>query len=506
MRIRLWQTGSRLSIPVVALLIISLGLCDPSPAAEFSCGAGDVACLIAAINTANASGEANTITLEAGTYTLTAVNNNTGGPNGLPVITSPFPLTIQGAGAEVTSIDRSASAPPFRIFLVEDTGTLTLNGLTIRGGAVPSDANGGGINNAGMLTIRNSTITGNTAGFVGGGIVAEGTVIITDSTITDNTADRGAGIYFGASVTLTITNSTIARNRATFLAGGGVMGGGIGLEVTVTITNSTLADNSASVRGGAINLEAGTLTITNSTIGRNQASGFGGAIFIESGTVTLTNSTVADNVAVLFGSPVTGGGILNSGGTVRLQNTILARNMGDPPDCSGPVTSLGHNLIGDPTGCTITLQATDLTGDPDLGAFTDDRTPGKGHFPLLEGSPAIDAGDDQVCPATDQLGQPRVGVCDIGAIEFQPPAGEVIVIRRAIFVNQLALLVLVATSSAAPDAELFVTVPGCLTHVPMLRIDERYLFLRAVPACGDLDGQVVTVTSSGGGSASALLR
>jgi hypothetical protein len=215
-------------MPVVALLIISLGLCDPSPAAEFSCGAGDVACLIAAINTANANGEANTITLEAGTYTLTAVNNNTDGPNGLPVITSPFPLTLQGAGTEATIIDRIASAPPFRILFVEDTGTLTLNGLTIRGGAasgVGGAANGGCINNNGMLTITNSTITGNAAEFVGGGIVANGTVIITDSTITDNTADRGAGIYFGASVTLTITNSTIARNRATSLAGGGIMGG-----------------------------------------------------------------------------------------------------------------------------------------------------------------------------------------------------------------------------------------------------------------------------------------
>jgi len=46
--------------------------------------------------------------------------------------------------------------------------------------------------------------------------------------------------------------------------------------------------------------------------------------------------------------------------------------------------------------------------------------PGHGHFPLLEGSPAIDAGNDAFCPSTDQLGQPRVGVCDIGAIEFQP--------------------------------------------------------------------------------------
>ena len=82
------------------------------------------------------------------------------------------------------------------------------------------------------------------------------------------------------------------------------------------------------------------------------------------------------------------------------------------------VTSLGHNLIGDPTGCTITLQRSDLTGDPGLDAFTDDATPGNGHFPLLPTSQAIDAGNTAVCPSTDQLGQRRIGRCDIGAIRF----------------------------------------------------------------------------------------
>ena len=87
-----------------------------------------------------------------------------------------------------------------------------------------------------------------------------------------------------------------------------------------------------------------------------------------------------------------------------LLNTILAQNIdSDPfvfpsPDCSGSITSLGNNLIGDLTGCTITLQPSDLTGDPGLGAFTDNGRPGKGHFPLLPTSQAIDAGNDALCP------------------------------------------------------------------------------------------------------------
>src|SRR5262245_8720804 len=83
---------------VMALCLIALGLGGPSQAAEFACGAGDVACLIRAINDANANGAANTLTLAAGTYTLTAVDNMTDGPTGLPSITSV--LTLRGQGAQ----------------------------------------------------------------------------------------------------------------------------------------------------------------------------------------------------------------------------------------------------------------------------------------------------------------------------------------------------------------------------------------------------------------------
>jgi hypothetical protein len=82
----------------------------------------------------------------------------------------------------------------------------------------------------------------------------------------------------------------------------------------------------------------------------------------------------------------------------------------------------------------------------------------------------------------------------------------VVTIRQAIFVDPLALLIVVATSSAAPDAELFVTVPECLRQVLMSQVKDRYLLLQTVPECEDLDDHMVTVTSSHGGSASTPLR
>ena len=118
---------------------------------------------------------------------------------------------------------------------------------------------------------------------------------------------------------------------------------------------------------------------------------------------------------------MSGGGILNEEhGTVTLHNTILAQNTaGDGPDCSGVLRSLGHNLLGDLTDCSLTLEDTDRTGDPGLDDFTNAGTPGQGHFPLLPTSQAIDAGRDAACPRRDQLGRRRVGPCDIGAIEFR---------------------------------------------------------------------------------------
>src|SRR5262249_15441022 len=120
-RLRWWR-----GIACGVMLLGLVSLTPLSQAADVTCTAGDVTCLIAAINTANANGEANTITLEAGTYTLTAVDNTTDGPNGLPSVTGT--VTVTGAGADTTSLEREANAPVFRLGHVAATGNLTFDG------------------------------------------------------------------------------------------------------------------------------------------------------------------------------------------------------------------------------------------------------------------------------------------------------------------------------------------------------------------------------------------
>ena len=397
------------------LLLYALLIFSTPPvlsAAVFHIPAGDVPGLIAAINAANANGEENTMILEPGTYALTEVDNTTIGPsgsleaNGLPVITSS--LTLRGAGAEVTSIARNTGPntdfPPFfRILSVATAGTLILDRLTIRGGHVV-EAGGGGILNEGSVTVIGTTIalngSGSDVGFAGGGGVLN-------------------------SGTMTIAESTITGNDTFFSGGGGIFNRG-----TMTISKSTIVDNVATLSDGGGIYNQGDLEIINSTIGRNGVLSGLGAGVSNAGILTVNSSTIADNnVGGLSGNV---GGILNLG-VVTLQNTILARNggLGGPNDCQGIINSLGNNLIGDPGRfCSVTLQSSDRTGDPGLATFIDDGVPGQGRIPLLSSSQLIDTGSDVACPATDQLGTPRNGPCDIGAVEFYPVVNEFVALAN----------------------------------------------------------------------------
>ena len=412
---------------LLTFVVLHASLAD---CAVFDIGPGDVAGLISAIHTANSNGEDNTINLAAGIYSLTEADNVadiTNGSNGLPVISGK--ITLRGQGEISTIIQREQTAAEFRIFRVEQTGNLTLEGLTIRFGEV--DLSGAGaILNLGIVNIANVIISNNIGGQGrGGGIRNHGTMNIAQSIIANNSADDAGGIFsFGV---LNINRTTVSDNRGAFTGGLELAGGS-----TSIIVNSTIIFNRSvgfpapnplgSSTGGITN--GGIAEIINSTIGNNL--GFIGGI-ANGGNIHIINSTIAGNQGALQPRPV-GGGISNDG-VIEMQNTILAlntvRSASLPPDivssdCVGEITSLGNNLLGTPAGCSFTFLASDLTGDPGLGTLQDIEDAGKGHFPLLANSQAIDAGNDIVCLInpllnTDQLGLPRVGPCDIGSVEFQ---------------------------------------------------------------------------------------
>jgi hypothetical protein len=123
-------------------------------------------------------------------------------------------------------------------------------------------------------TILSTTVSGNSAG----GVVAapnffggRAYITITDCTISGN---LGGGIV-GAATLLTVANSTISGNSA------GTSGGGIGTSTTLRVANCTITGNSAPSGGGIYNV--GSVEVSNTIL---NAGASGENIFNNGGTVT----------------------------------------------------------------------------------------------------------------------------------------------------------------------------------------------------------------------------
>jgi len=353
---------------------------------------------------------------------------------------------------------------------IENQGKLTLSDVTLTSNAATNS--GGAIDSPGTLTVTDSTLTNNEA-HDGGAISAEGMLTVNNSTFTGNSAENSGGAIASFSAPATITGSFFTGNNAPY---GGALennagpvslksddlsnntastaGGAIENDTgPLTLNSTTIAGNQVPGNGGGINNNAGTVTIDNSTFSGNQASGTGsgGAIENSGGTVSASNSTFFGNDASTSGGAIdnesggklsltnatlssnaanNGGGIENNGGTLSLQNTIVAGNFGDPmgPDVDGVITSdNGNNLLGTAANNTTTDPTpgpNDVFSDTTMLGTLGDYGGATQTLALLAGSPAIGAGMASATnPATDQRGLPRVvnGSLDIGAFQTQPP-------------------------------------------------------------------------------------
>ena len=397
----------------------------------FNIAIGNVTIDGATIRHGNLAGNGSGI-LNSGTLTLTGstVSNNSATLYGGGGISNSGILTVENStitrnsatGEAVAGLRNEGNAALTNTIVSSNTGSLiepaivSSNMLVIIDTAIKG--NSGGISIGGTLILTNSTITDNR----GTGISNSGSAELTRATISNNsTTSDGGGVSNSPSGLITLADSTISGNSAE-------QGGGIYNYGTLAVTNSTISGNTATRGGGALSgiNGFGEAVITNSTITGNFASATGdftGGGIYNHGTLTLTNITLSYNVANNGG----GGGIDNvPGGTIMLTNSIIARNSAPTsPDCSGRLhSSLGHNLIGNDSGCTFTTSTGDLVNvDPLLGPLQDNGGPTATRA-LRPNSPAKDAGNDAVCPETDQRGvsRPQERACDIGAYEFADPA------------------------------------------------------------------------------------
>ncbi|MCP5094924.1 MAG: CSLREA domain-containing protein, partial [Chloroflexi bacterium] len=330
-----------------------------------------VCTLRAAIEEANALPGIDEIRLKGGTHFLTIVGSDDIAYVGDLDITED--LIISGDGITTTIIDGGGIDS---IFHISPSAAVTISNVTLRNG---NAADGGGIlNEGGILALNNVALNGNraTPGNGGGINNAGGSVVLSNTIILNNSADASGGAIFNGG-SLSIMNSAVSTNTAGLSGGGIIQLGGV-----MTVTNSTFSGNIASDGGGIYN--NGDALITNSTINNNSAS---------------------------FGA-----GIVQFSGDLRLKNSIVSNSLLGG-DCAGSINSNGHNLDSDDT-CNL-IAPTDLPGvDPMLDVLQDNGGDTLTHA-LLLGSPAIQAGDNTKCPATDQRGVTRKSNCDIGAYEIE---------------------------------------------------------------------------------------
>ena len=155
---------------------------------------------------------------------------------------------------------------------IRGESSLIVKDSTIRGNSVYDKGGGIYLSNSEAL-ITGSAISGNQTG-IGGAIYSRGPSILTirRSSIYGNTSfSRGGGIYADETI-VSIENSTISNNRATHLSWEEGYSSGGGLDVadsTVSLDHVTLAYNRAG-DGGGLDVYGGSLIIRNSIIASNE--------------------------------------------------------------------------------------------------------------------------------------------------------------------------------------------------------------------------------------------
>jgi hypothetical protein len=248
-----------------------------------------------------------------------------------------------------------------------DSNDSTIDSNLAGSASVGSNGYGGGLNLGGNVTIRGSTISGNTSGKNHGGIdifswaPAYQTVIIANSTISGNTATNVIGGIYSNAGTITLQNSTVAFNSAGNARYGtaapfsyyapGISLAGVGGTMSVTL-QGTLAANNTYGSGAEYDL-----------------SSAGQDTFVFAGSNNLVRVTHTGVSADTSSCPLLGP-LRDNGGATKT-HALLSRSAGIDAGSSGvldPATNApyAHDQRGSPFGRVSGVSA-------DIGAYEVDQ-------------------------------------------------------------------------------------------------------------------------------------
>jgi hypothetical protein len=341
----------------------------------------------------NAGATSSTVTVAAGTYTLTngeLVMGKVSGSN----------ITLTGAGAGSTIISGNNAS---RVFLLDPTVvggiTTSISGVTITNTAVTQFGGAGILGGSGYttsrdnLTISNSVISNNhangtTTNKYGGGVEMQGgSLTITNSTFSGNTsgASSGSAIEYqhldaASGEQLSISGSTFSGNStnasvANINVGGALHIAGVSGTTPISVTNSVFTGNtvvgsgSGIPQGGAIFSEGGALTVTESTFTSNSVAGGsnpqGGAISVLGGSAALHYNRITGNTGAT-GSGVSLG--VASGATVNATDNWWGCNTG--PGTAGCDSAAGGPTVSPRLVLTATASPATVVGPNGTSTIT----------------------------------------------------------------------------------------------------------------------------------------
>ncbi len=261
-------------------------------------------------------------------------------------------LTIKGKADFVSDIlnanKDTGGKLHHRIFKIEPSGNLTLEGLTLTGGGSITDkTNGAAVYSKGSFTAKNCKFEDNEAGSnsvagAGGAVYVEsGQTTIDNCKFISNNANIGGAVYVGVNGKCKIgteTDQTTKIYSNTAVNGAGIYAASTQIDGCLinkgTIIGTDDDMNLAGDLGGGIFISIGAnCTIKKGVKIQNNEAQNGGGIYNDGGNLTI-QGTVSDKV-IISGckadsttnpSKKKGGGIYIAGGTVKIEHTSINGN------------------------------------------------------------------------------------------------------------------------------------------------------------------------------------
>lgn len=361
--------------------------------------------------------EAVLVHIPAGTYVVTT-------PIVLSTYESGKDITIRGVDPVTTILDGSGLVIPLRITL-DNSVLVSVENLTIQNGKgfgsnvgswVPGIFSTSGLHAGTQLNVNNCIFKNNkgnsgVSGGPGSQINVRKSQFINNQFPATITTTRDASLLVEDTVISngtnfgiwTLGNRNVIIRRSTLL-------NNLNNGITLDDCRSCLIENVTAIQNGYMGI-----VISTSAADPSYDVIINNATLVGNGT---NMAVTAGNLQVEFFDPKN---------KLILNNSIFAMNSASRQNCVwGPGSNhaiIATNSIFDDSSCQQ-LGSGNILANPQLAPLADNGGWTQTMLPLL-GSPAIDAGANQLCSAEDQRGLPRPRLqntgprCDIGAVELQ---------------------------------------------------------------------------------------